>query len=167
MSIDKAFRAYGRLLVTWNSLQPVLDVAIVRESGLDITRGALITAGLTPKSRLTVLRGLLSHAGGEKADIAPLLAELSQAARKLPLLQGNPLPGQADALLVVRPEGGKQGGTSTEFSADQISHSADDLAAQIDTLTAALAVTPADILALRKAGEELAAKRRKETDAEE
>jgi len=32
MSLDNSFRAYGRFLVTFNRLNPLLDAAIVREA---------------------------------------------------------------------------------------------------------------------------------------
>jgi hypothetical protein len=167
MPLDNCFRAYGRYLVTWNGLQPVLDVAIVREAGLALAQGAIVVAALNQKTRLTVLRGLLANAGGEKADAVPLLAEIAQAAKKQPLIQGAGVAGGADSLRFLRPEvAGRLAPSSAEYTAQEIDALADELAAQIETLAAALAVTPADVDALKRAGDEIIARRRKDRDAD-
>lgn len=161
MSLDNSFRAYGRFLVTWNGLQPVLDVAIVREAGLDLQQGAILVAALNQKSRLTVLRGLLGHAGGEKADVVPLLSEIAQAAKKQPMLQGSALAGATNSLRFTRPEvAGRLAPALTEFTAEEMDDLADELRDHVEKLTKALAVTPADIEALRSAAEEVASHRR-------
>ena len=165
MSLDNSFRAYGRFLVTWNGLQPVLDVAIIRESGLNPAQGAILAAALNQKTRLTVLRGLLTHAGGEKADIVPLLAEIAQAAKKQPLIQGAAIAGGANSLRFSRPEvAGRLAPAMAEYTAEEMDELADELAANIATLTAALAVTPADVEQLKRAAEDVASHRRKEKD---
>jgi hypothetical protein len=167
MPLDNSFRAYGRFLVTWNGLQPVLDVAIVREAGLNPAQGAILVAALNQKTRLTVLRGLLANAGGEKAGIVPLLAEIAQAAKKQPMLHGAGIVGGADTLRFLRPEvAGRLAPSSAEYSAEEIDELADELAAQIETLTAALAVTPADLDALKRAGDEVVSRRRKDRDTD-
>jgi len=167
MSLDNSYRAYGRFLVTWNGLQPVLDVAIVREAGLEPAQGAILVAALNPKSRLTVLRGLLAHAGGEKADVVPLLAEIAQAAKKQPLIQGYAIAGGADSLRFLRPEvAGRLAPSMAEYTAAEMDELADELAQHVAQLTEALAISPADVEALKRAGEEVVSRRRKDRDVD-
>jgi len=104
MSLDNSFRAYGRFLVTFNRLNPLLDAAIVREAGLGPVTGAIIAGALNTKSRISLLRGLLLNAGGEKADIVPLLAEIAQDAKKQPIVQGLAYPGGTNSLVFQRPD---------------------------------------------------------------
>ena len=167
MSLDNSFRAYGRFLVTWNGLQPVLDVAIIREAGLELAEGAILVAALNQKSRLTVLRGLLAHSGGEKADIVPLLVEIAQAAKKQPMLQGAALAGGTNSLRFMRPEvAGRLAPSMAEYTAEEMDELADELAEHIATLTEALAVTPEDVAQLRSVGEEVVTRRRKDKDVD-
>lgn len=167
MSLDNSYRAYGRFLVTWNGLQPVLDVAIVREAGLNQAQGAILVAALNQKTRLTVLRGLLAHAGGEKADVVPLLAEIAQTAKKQPMIQGAAIAGGPNSLRFMRPEvAGRLAPSMAEYTAEEMDELADELAEHVDTLTTALAVAPADVEELRRAAEDVVSRRRKDRDAE-
>jgi len=167
MSLDNSYRAYGRFLVTWNGLQPVLDVAIVRESGLAPEPGAIMVAALNHKTRLTVLRGLLAHAGGEKADIVPLLIEIAQAAKKQPLIQGYAMAGGENSLRFARPEvAGRLAPSLAEYTAEEMDELADELAEHIRTLTAALAVSPADVEQFKRVGEDVVSRRRKDKDVD-
>ncbi len=167
MSLDNSFRAYGRYLVTWNGLQPVLDVAIIREAGLALAEGAILVAALNQKSRLTVLRGLLAHSGGEKADVIPLLIEITQSAKKQPMLQGAALAGGPNSLRFTRPEvAGRLAPSMAEYTAEEMEELADELADQVETLTEALAVTPSDVAELRSIGEDVVTRRRKDKDVD-
>ncbi len=165
MSLDNCYRAYGRYLVTWNSLQPVLDAAIVREIGVSATQGAIVVGALNAKSRLTVLRGLLASAGGEKADVVPLLSEINQEGKKQPMVQGSPSAGATNSLLFTRPDvAGRLAASTAEYTAEEMDEMADALADKVEALTAALAVTPAELAALKSAAEETVGRRRKEVE---
>jgi|SRR4051812_46669536 hypothetical protein len=162
MSLDNSFRAYGRFLVTFNRLNPLLDAAIVREAGLGPVTGAIIAGALNTKSRISVLRGLLLNAGGEKADIVPLLAEIAQDAKKQPIVQGLAYPGGTNSLVFQRPDVvGRFSAASAEYTAEAIDELADDLEQRIDALARALDLTPADLAALKRANDEMGTRRRR------
>jgi hypothetical protein len=168
MSLDNSYRAYGRYLVTYNRLNPLLDAAIIRESGLGPASGAVLVSALNTKTRLAVLRGLLLNTGGEKADIVPLLTELAQEAKKLPLIQGTAYPGGTNSLQFHKPDVMGRGASTSEYTAEQIDALADDLEQRIESLTQALDITTADLAALKRANDELAARRpRRGGDPEE
>jgi hypothetical protein len=159
MSLDNCYRAYGRYLVTFNRMNPLLDAAIVREAALGPLTGAVMVAALNTKSRLAVLRGLLQNAGGEKADVVPLLTELAQEAKKQPIVQGTAYPAGTNSLQFVKPDVLGRGAGSGEFTAEAIDALADDLDERIDALAKALAITAADLAAMKRAGEEAGARR--------
>ena len=162
MSLDNSYRAYGRYLVTFNRLNPLLDAAIAREAGLGPVPGAIVTGAQNTKTRLGMLRGLLLNAGGEKASIAPLLAEITQDAKKQPMLQGLAYPGGTNSLLFARPEtSGRMSAASAEYTAEEMDGLADALEANIEKLALALAITPADLAEFKRAGDEGAARRKR------
>ena len=167
MSHDNSFRAYGRFLATWNGLQPILDVAIVREAGLKSAEGAILVAALNQKTRLTVLRGLLAYAGGERADAVPMLVEISQAAKKQPLIQGAGIVGGENSLRFLRPEvAGRLAPSNAEYTAEEIDELADQLQEGNEALTAVLGVTQEDIEDLKRASEDVIGRRRKDKDVD-
>jgi hypothetical protein len=168
MSLDNSYRAYGRYLVTFNRLNPLLDAAIVREAGLGPVTGSIIAGALNTKSRLGVLRGLLLNTGGEKADIVPLLAEIAQEAKKQPIVQGQAYAGGTNSLIFVRPDmGGRGGPTGSEYTAEDMDALADELSERIDNLQVALDITAADLAALKRAGDEMASRKRRGAGADD
>jgi hypothetical protein len=167
MSLDNAYRAYGRYLVTYNRLNPLLDAAIVRESGLGPEAGAIMVAPLNTKSRVAVLRGLLLNTGGEKADVVPLLTELAQDVKKQAIVQGDAYPGGTNSLLFVRPDVMGRGTAGAEHTAEEIDALADALDKRVEAIGRALDINAADLATLKRANDELAARRRRgEDDAE-
>jgi hypothetical protein len=165
MSLDNSYRAYGRYLVTLSRLNPLLDAAIVREAGLGPATGAILVAALNTKSRLAVLRGLLLNAGGEKADVVPTLTEIAQDAKRQPIVQGDALPGGTNSLLFQRPDVSGRGAVSAEYTAEEIDALADELDERIDTVAKALAVTAADLAALKRANDEVGARKHRKGGA--
>jgi hypothetical protein len=162
MSLDNSYRAYGRYLVTFNRLNPLLDAAILREAGLGPVTGCVIAGALNTKSRLGVLRGLLLNTGGEKADIVPLLAEIAQEAKKQPIVQGIAYAGGTNSLIFTRPDvGGRGTPTSAEYTAEEMDALADELSERIDNLQVALDITAADLTSLKRAADEMASRRRR------
>jgi hypothetical protein len=164
MSLDNCYRAYGRYLVTFNRLNPLLDAAIVREAGLPLTLGAIVTAAFTSKTRLSVLRGLVAAGSrNDRGELIQLLSEIAQDAKKQPLLQGQPQPGGTDSLIFARAEAGagRPGMGAAEFTAEAMDAAADELSARIDALAAALAIGAPELSALKRAGEEVAVRRRR------
>ena len=161
MSLDNSYRAYGRYLVTFNRLNPLLDAAILREAGLGPVTGCVIAGALNTKSRLGVLRGLLLNTGGEKADIVPLLAEIAQEAKKQPIVQGLAYAGGTNSLIFMRPDVGGRGASSAEYTAEEMDALADELSERIDNLQVALDITAADLTSLKRAADEMASRRRR------
>jgi hypothetical protein len=164
MSLDRCYQAYGRYLVTFNRLNPLLDAAIVRETGLPFAQGAIVTAALTPKSRLTVLRALIAAGSrGDRAELVQMLSEIAQDAKKQPLLQGQAQPGAGASLIFMRTDSaaGRPAAGAAEFTAEAIDAAADALTARIDSLAATLGIGEAELSALKHAGEEVAARRRR------
>jgi len=161
MSLDNSYRAYGRYLVTLNRLKPLLDTAIIREAGLAPATGAILVAALNAKSRLAVLRGLLLNAGGEKADVVPTLTEIAQAAKKQPIVQGAAFPGGTDSLLFQRPDNTGRGAVTSEYTTEEIDALADELEQRLDAVAKALDISAADLAALKRANDELGARRQR------
>jgi len=161
MSLDNSYRAYGRYLVAFNRLNPLIDAAIVREAGLGPVPGAILVAALNTKSRLAVLRGLLLNAGGEKADVVPTLTELAQEAKRQPIAQGVALPGGTNSLLFQRPDISGRGAVTSEYTCEQIDALADELEQRVDTVAKALDVSAADLAALKRANDELGSRKRR------
>jgi hypothetical protein len=170
MSLDNCYRAYGRYLVTFNRLNPLLDAAIVREAGLGPATGAIMAGALNTKSRLAVLRALLLNTGGEKADIVPLLTEIAQESKKQPIVQATAYAGGTNSLIFTRADvAGRGGATGAEYTAEEMDALADELSERIDNLQVALDISAADMAALKRAGEEsaTAARRRRGNGDEE
>lgn len=163
MSLDQCYRAYGRYLVTFNKLNPLLDAAIVRETGLQFAQGAIVTAALSTKTRLSVMRALVAAGGGaDRAELIHLLSEIAQDAKKQPLLQGQAQPGGTNSLIFVRTDvAGRPGAGTAEFTAEDIDAAADELSDRVEALTRALGIGAPEMSALKRAGEELAARRRR------
>jgi hypothetical protein len=164
MSLDNSYRAYGRYLVTLNRLGPLLDAAIVRETGLAAVTGAILVGALNTKSRLAVLRGLLLNAGGEKADVVPTLTEIAQAAKKQPIVQGSAFPGGTNSLLFQRPDVTGRGAVTSEYTTEEIDALTDELEQRLDAVAKALDISAADVAALKRANDELGARKRRGTD---
>ncbi|HEX4509268.1 MAG TPA: hypothetical protein VH328_04290 [Burkholderiaceae bacterium] len=164
MSLDRCYQAYGRYLVTFNRLNPILDAAIVRETGLPFAQGAIVTAAFTPKNRLTVLRALVAAGSrGDRAEVVQLLSEIAQDAKKQPILQGQAQPGTGNSLVFVRTDAaaGRPGAGAADFTAEAIDAAADELSARVDALAALLGIGEAELSSLKRAGEEVAARRRR------
>jgi hypothetical protein len=163
MSLDNSYRAYGRYLVTLNRLNPLLDAAIVRETGLGPAAGAIVAGALNIKSRLGVLRALMQNSGGEKLDVVPLLAEIAQEIKKQPIVQGLASAGGTNSLVFTRSDvgGGRMGGATAEYTGEEMDELADALEARIEALARALDIAAADLSALKRAGDEMASRRRR------
>lgn len=166
MSNDKSFEGYGRFMVTWARLNTVLDTAIIKESGMRVSHGVLLVNCLNYKSRLGVLRGLLEQAGGEKRDVVPLLNEIAQDAKRLPMVQGSAALHPDGGLTFFRTDASaKLSGTVAHLSADEMVEEADTLTTKVDALATALGITPDELAEFESITSDTLVKRRKEPEA--
>ena len=154
MSLDNCYRAYGRYLVALNRLNPVLDAAIVREAGLGPATGAILVGALNTRARLATLRGLLLNAGGEKADLVPMLSDFAQVTKKQLIAQGVAFPGGTDSLLFQKPDVSGRGVHTIEYTSAEIDALADDLEQRLDAVARSLDIGAADLAALKRANDE-------------
>ena len=164
---SKSYEAYGRYMVTRDRLNAVLDAAIIQETQMRVSHGVLLVSQLTPKGRLAVLRAILSQAGGEKADLVPMLAEITQELKRNAVAGGLASVAEGGLNFTRTDIGTRAQGSVTGYSADEMADAADTLAGHVDALAEALGIDEEALARLTRSVSEMTSKKSKEVLVDE
>ena len=151
MSHAKSFEAYGRYQLARDRLNAVLDAAIIQETRLRVFHGVLLVAPLTTKHRLAILKAVLAQAGGERAHLVPLVAEIAQELKRLPVGQAQASLDADGTLSFLRTEvGPRTAGAVATFAPDEVEAAAAALESRVAGLAEALGIDDAALATIQR-----------------
>ena len=152
-SHTKSLNAYGLFMVTWSILESVLEVAIMKQLGINEMQTAIVTSSLGFKARASILSSLLALHGDKHSETIKLLNQITQNAKRNTLVHGHIFVGEHEKLTFVKADASQRyrARRATFSAADLITH-VQTLNSSIQSLQAFLGVTDDELNSFAKVG---------------